>query len=280
MSLVPKDWSKEIRKIELKNKAKLPQNQDPSLAVLSRPVQKTSRYYFNQYRKIWGWLFATLPFDFLMLLALPLLNLNLLDDLALESSSYILLTLSGLSLFWFVKDFIISRLALLDDLKGNIFTRLNDKPWLIFVILGFFIVIELLSKTANANIFYALAVAVGIFLMSAKSVREQIKQKASEHKLYQNDLTLQVELFNKTVFMLHLLPLISTRLVILLSCLIVPLAFRIDLYLFLFISFGCVMLSLMQAEEKLFMFSCSRCGVPTSRFLGKHRQCLACLSKV
>ncbi len=258
MSLVPKDWSKEIEKLQKKSQRQLKSKDTApaALAQLSRPVNKTSFYYYQLYKRIWYWCFVSLPFDLILLLGLPVVLPQIIDQLLLEKSNYFLTFLSSISLLWFIKDWIISKASGVEDLRGGIFKMLNQKPWLMFVAFAAFIIFEIVSKASQLGIAGMLIMAFLLFASSAKSVHNGVKESLMKHQNYKNDLTLQVEAFNKLVFNMHIIPLICARLTIIMSCIIIPLSQHFQPHFFLYVCFACIMVSLMQAEEKFFMIHC------------------------
>ena len=247
-----------------------------SLPQMSRPVGKTSLYFFKLYQRCWRWSMALLPFYAFMLLFLPLVQEPVFTQELTEIIEQVCIALILVSFSWFIKNWTLTRLTGWNSTRGKLFNFLERNPILIVVILALMVALEVYLKVGQFSVAFVVLTLI-IVIGGFKSVRQSWKERLQKEKTVSNDLTAQVEAFNQKLFLIHLIPLLAAGLTVFISSVAFALSTHLSPNFLISISVGVIMLSLMQAEEVYFMIICPRCGTKTSRFLEQYEACLACL---
>jgi hypothetical protein len=253
--------------------------QPKALPDLNRPVKYTSQFYFSLYSKIWGWCFVTLIFDFALLLGLPLLQLPSIDSEIKEFMEMFCVLLALTSLCWFATEFVINKTNSLVDNKDKLAKLLDQNPLIFLAVLLIAALLLAVIKAGQFELPVTIGIAAVLFLGFLSPAKKALKKHLEQANNQNVDLAKKVEAFNKRMFSLHLIPMLAARILITVSVVIFALASNIQPIYLLYLSFGAVMLSVMQAEERYFMIICPRCGQKTSRFLKPYSACLSCVKK-
>lgn len=248
----------------------------PATRSMSRPVAKTSYYYFRLYQSAWRWSMATLPFDLCLLLLLPLAQKPVFVTRTipyLEGACLILLICSAA---WFFRDWALGVMSGWNTKRGKFFKWIEKYPSLIFALGALLIAAEVFLKIGEFGIWSSILTLI-IVLGALRSIRQTWRERLLQERKFNEDLTTQIEIFNSKIFLLHFLPLLAARAVVLLSAIVYPLSVELEPQFLLAMCCGCILLSLMQAEEHFFIMRCPRCGTKTSRFFAPFEACLFCL---
>lgn len=270
----PTNTSPDIKNTSKSVSTALPSNNLPSM---SRAVVKTSLYYYKLYSLTWRWSLASLAFDFCLLLFLPLVQNPVFSK---DISSIIEIggiALIALSSTWFFRNWSLNIIASWQHTREKLFKLVERNPIFVLALLGLLVAFEVFLKVGEVGILSSIF-AIIVLLGALKPIREGIRERIAKDKNLSIDLTAQVERFNFSMFLLHFIPLLAARFTILISALAFPLSQQLNPNFLLMLSIGCILLSLMHAEEQHFMFACPRCGTKTSRFLAPYKSCLACLA--
>lgn len=286
MTFAPKGGYQKPNDKASKNKQENSDNQinsrspvDPRRVVLpqmSRPVKKTSFYYYKLFRNFWRWSMATLAFDFCLLLFLPLVQKPTLDANYIYLMEQACIALIFISFSWFIKNWTMVQLSGWNGARGKVFNLIERNPILIVIILILVVGIEVFLKVGEFGILSIILTFI-IVLGGLRSVRKSWGDRVKQEQIMAKDLSVQVESFNQKLFLVHLIPLLAARAAVLISALSFTLSLHINPNFLVSLSAACIMLSLMQAEEDYFMIVCPRCGSKTSRFLEQYEACLLCL---
>jgi len=281
MTFAPKGGYKQPQQVSPKldniKSQRSPGLQSKDLPDLSRPVQKTSFYYFKLYSVAWHWALVSLAFDFCILLFLPLVQPALFGEPVSFTVEIVCVALLAIAASWFFRNWSLALLTSWHSSREKIFKVIERNPVLVLALLAVIVALEVFLKVGQVGILSSILTIV-IFLGTLKPMREGIKERIQKDKNIAQDLTAQIETFNFRMFLLHFIPLSAARLTILISAIAFPLSIQLSPNFLVSLSIGCVMLSLMQAEEQHFMIVCPRCGTKTSRFLAPYKSCLACLA--
>lgn len=253
---------------------KKPEEKKEALALL-RPVNKTSLLFFQRFRLAWRWCMASLPFDFCLLILLPFYQAPLLGSGSTALGILVCSALLMIGACWFVRNPIISLFEDLEGTRKKIFSFVERYPLFIFVIVAAIVALEAFLKLGQNTLWSTILVAI-IAVGTVRSMKRTWAEQVKKQKALSKDLAAQIESYNLRVFLIHLVPLLSARLCVLVSATVFVLSRTLTPELLVSLSAGCVLLSLMHPEEHFFMIACRRCGTKTSRFLGKGGVCLQC----
>lgn len=238
-------------------------------AVQRRAVRSLAGEYYSQYRKVWRWVFFSLPFDFLLLLSARKILIQPFDPAVIETVLVISLCLALLSLF---RQELFLGSVLFRFFRDRFLLRSRRAAlWiLVFIVIAMTFIdvyFRHQGKGTLAVIIPMLAALAAVFpaLGTMKERLHRLQRKARNRLIWIEELDRQRYLF-------MLLPLLPARLISLSAALSASdnISFSVC-----WIS-SLLMLIFLEPRESDFFILCRKCLRKTSRSLAGMRYCPEC----